>query len=351
MSDSSAPVYPLYNNSYTIFQVSPLHRRDTPLNNASLLIHAVRLREILVGGVLKGIEINENAADDAARSRAGALQAVSFRTLTEEQHWLEDLAQREQHPSLPGLSDRGILIEIKYEHAEHRAIMLRDISSDGRPARDVTEFERMPLFLARMPFSILDKVARYLALAFDTQIQNFPLARQFVNETVDLYIRNLMGSDTNSLTMDSSKVMKASQIIKDISITCGRPDENGELRTFDIHFKEADIPRYIARAPKDQQGPKGTPFLYGIHQYMYDHTAVDILHHRLIWEKVACSAFVIGLEKLRFTLPTDSNQRFASRQLLNVIIATAATHAFDNEVDDGLPEGFEEFLNSRMDEE
>ena len=82
-ADSEDPTAPrLFNTTFSTHRVSPLHVGARPLTAPRLAVLSARLRDVLVGDVVRGVQIGtgpDAGGSDPALGRAGALERVEWR--------------------------------------------------------------------------------------------------------------------------------------------------------------------------------------------------------------------------------------------------------------------------------
>lgn len=82
------PPYPLYNRTYNLFRLSPLHHGDAPLlADRTLRTHAKRLKEQLKGDNVRGVQVDFASAEDTAR--LGPLEECTWELLGDEDAWID----------------------------------------------------------------------------------------------------------------------------------------------------------------------------------------------------------------------------------------------------------------------
>lgn len=206
--DDNAP--PFLNTTFTTHRISPLFTGAHPLTQFRLEVLSRRLRDLLVGDVVRGVEVGlDRGADDAALRRAGALELVSMGWVR-----LESLVGRyvgedgdEAMADETGLSldsvgtspgkRRGLQISLQYENAECAALLLpapRSTPSAATPAEahmatpdsifgfgaggpndDDADFLRLPLLLLRMPAPLRTVIVDFISRTFDCRVSSLSL--------------------------------------------------------------------------------------------------------------------------------------------------------------------------------
>ncbi|KAI0376312.1 kinetochore complex Sim4 subunit Fta1-domain-containing protein [Hypomontagnella monticulosa] len=209
-ADSEPPRF--LNTTFTTYRVSPLYVGTQPLSPTRLAVLSRRLRDMLVGDVVRGVQVGLES--DAALGRTGALIAVEWRWIGvkrilgpntrdggrdgsvelgnssdvgEAETETEDWTQRKGHV---------LCIELRYENARFSALLLPDLgggSGVGDPSSnpillpswtwqnssragdvDTTTFMSLPLLLFRMPAPLKAVLIDFLSNTFDCRIN--PLA-------------------------------------------------------------------------------------------------------------------------------------------------------------------------------
>ncbi|KAK4465349.1 kinetochore complex Sim4 subunit Fta1-domain-containing protein [Cladorrhinum samala] len=161
--DSIASI-PFYNTTFSSHRVSPLHLSRSDLTPTRLQTLAQRLRDTLVGDVIRGVEVGlaagggggggrgsagaEEETDRNAMGRAGALEGVDVRVvdvgsilgiLPQQEEEEEEEARDEdndyyyyyyhQYSAIKGKT--CLVISLRYENAEGTAVLLPSLGRDG----------------------------------------------------------------------------------------------------------------------------------------------------------------------------------------------------------------------------
>lgn len=164
--DDDAP--PFLNTTFTTHRVSPLYVGPHPLTQDRLHVLSQRLRDLVVGDVVRGVEVGlDRGADDAAMRRAGALETVAMGWVRlealvgsyvgdqeeeEQQQQQKQRQQQQQHADgagdVSGVSldsgggsagspgkRRALQIVLQYENAECAALLLPALRPTAAPTR------------------------------------------------------------------------------------------------------------------------------------------------------------------------------------------------------------------------
>ncbi|KAI1383810.1 kinetochore complex Sim4 subunit Fta1-domain-containing protein [Hypoxylon trugodes] len=231
-----------FNTTFTTYRASPLHIGKQALTPERLQILSRRLRDTLVGDVVRGVQVGLEG--DAALGRTGALYAVDWRWINAER--ILGSNQREGSIELGYQSEDGpqnrrrrvLCIELRYENARFSALLLPKLDTDegssnpshlpswtwqadntSRDEVDQSAFLHLPLLLFRMPAPLKSVLIDFLSSAFDCRIN--PLA---------LGTRTLVGSWEAWLSHnDSGEIRRV--LNKDILITLGFHIEPSEPKS------------------------------------------------------------------------------------------------------------------------
>ncbi|KAI2614811.1 kinetochore complex Sim4 subunit Fta1-domain-containing protein [Hypoxylon fragiforme] len=210
--ESTSEVPRFFSTTFTTYRASPLHvGSKEALTPTRLLVLARRLRDTLVGDVVRGVQVGLES--DASLGRTGALISVDWRWLDASQVLEGRKSRRKGSPELgnddSNSSERGgrprvLCIELTYENARFGALLLPDLSRDedasdsssnqpswtwqtegnGSRAGDVDQsaFLDLPLILFRMPVPLKAVLLDFLSSTFDCRIAPLGLGtRTLVN--------------------------------------------------------------------------------------------------------------------------------------------------------------------------
>ncbi|KAK0112664.1 hypothetical protein ONS95_014403 [Cadophora gregata] len=339
--EDTSQLYPLYNTTFSLHRVSPLHTGSKDaLSNSTLRKLARQFRDILAGEVLRGVRIGLGQDADAL-ARVGALETVTWRLLPEEETWsAEDETQLANDDTTVSLAVcRGMIVTVTYEKMAYKAILLRDERGDYPDASMVTVreetngFQHFPLLLSRMPGSLREAFANFLMETFDTRVSALHFSTTYLTDAFERYVADIsIGGDGEPLDMiEKSRALR--NTIKETLVVVGFdvPGATGCLKTIDINIAREDLPRMIARGKKlGRQENSESPFFDALATYIKGHLALDLRNEKVKILRVACGAFVLGAEgKVKLTYLTgsgdaESSRGAATRRLVNGFIGQAA---------------------------
>ncbi|KAG5937006.1 hypothetical protein E4U53_000099 [Claviceps sorghi] len=197
---------PFFNTTFSTHRVSPLFIGQQELDPSRLQQLAHRLRDTLVGDVVRGIQIGLESTDTPA-GQVGALRSVTIRWFQAQRLLGGDLDYTEQDGGsgiddavmrqwnrLPERHKRGLWIEIVHENASYIALLLpghpgavRDrrtasggwaMQSDGKvleTGADQGQFVHLPLLLLRMPQALKGIIGDWISTTFDCRVSKLNL--------------------------------------------------------------------------------------------------------------------------------------------------------------------------------
>ena len=210
-ADPSTPRVPFYNTTFSAHRVSPLYLGREPLIPARLQTLAHRLRDRLVGDVVRGVEVGLGppGQDAGGLGRAGALEAVDVR-------WVS-VADVLGARHLRG--KRALHIALRYEFASCTALLLPPLNGEGdgaehrtgrhgraafsvaaaaadgsdlgrNQAADSAHFLALPLLLLRMPAPLKAVIADFLSVTFDCRVSPMRLGTRSLVASWEAWIRS-----------------------------------------------------------------------------------------------------------------------------------------------------------------
>ncbi|KAL2003836.1 hypothetical protein VTN02DRAFT_2053 [Thermoascus thermophilus] len=322
----------LLNTSWTLHRLSPLHHGkefQTLLDNpAALKTYSERLRDLLAGDVLRGVQIGQNIApSDDALAKAGALRACRWLTIPTWSYWngsgsasaeqedsslqeLEDpdqlFQQQQQEEPIAAENALGILVILDYENVTYKAALLAgsDAYSEhdedvGRKAKGKGKGKRggqsthLPLLMTRLPNSLRQTFISFLSTNFDTYCSLLRLPSSFLCATLEAYIAELisLGDDLPSSSTTTSRTT-LQDVMKEMQLTLSfSPSISPALRSMDVNLPRESLASFVVDASRsrsnsttkklvqdqdqDQDQPS-TPFLASLSSYLDKHLAMKL---------------------------------------------------------------------------
>ncbi|KAK3354005.1 kinetochore complex Sim4 subunit Fta1-domain-containing protein [Lasiosphaeria hispida] len=370
-SSADTPSPPFYNTTFSAHRVSPLHLGTTPLTSARLHSLAQRLRDTLVGDVVRGVEVGLDG-EDHVMGRAGALEAVQVRWLR-----VRDVLECGE--------GRGLSFEVRYEAAVCMALLLP--APSGEEGEE--GFLEMPLLLMRMPAPLKTVVGEFLETAFDCRVSALrlgtrsmvraweawiaaaglptrgPLARDLVlslgfyvppaeRDAADEQEAEAEAKTDQPLGLKSIEVfIPAVELRKFVDAGSSDSTQQSNHKT-EGNWGWEDDPkkrRRLAgrlreegwgwRASTNTEGDDGAssalgeqPFTEALGRYLDQHLGLNLFHPGVRIIKIACGGFVISESRLKVFAPanlgeaaegddTSSGQRGAVWELLRGLVDKA----------------------------
>lgn len=348
---------PFFNTSWSTHRISPLYIGPDPLEEGRLEVLGRRLRELLVGDVIRGIQIGLEAAETSS-GQVGPLKLVKLR-------WFQakDVLGEETDDAwseVPESESRGLWIEIRHENASYVGILLpgagqfpgaaswqmqpgqERLSAD--PKQD--QFLRLPLLLLKMPAPLKSVLSKWLESTFDCRVSKLALGtRTLVNVWEDWI--SIMGLSSKGNDFVISLAFNAP--LPDPTPAEKDPDAMDEdtneeslqagLRSVDITIQAQDLRRFV-RAGKSLANPhkktgaswekdvrerrrlagansdhgwawlssddaEEQPFIDALARYLDYHLALNLFHPSVHVAQVSCGEFVLASSRLRINRQGD----------------------------------------------
>lgn len=298
---SDIPPYPLYNRTYSLFRLSPLHHGDAPLlADRALRTHAKRLKEQLKGDNVRGVQVDFASAEDTAR--LGPLEECTWDLLGDEDAWIDrHIHLQDPDPDssqLPQPAEvRGIEVSLEYEKQSYNALLLRDAANTTA----LPGFSSLPLLLVKMPGPIRDVFLQYLRTAFDAHVAPLRLPSAFITGSMETFFNHLSASTSTQTIQD---------VVRQLSVQLAFPSTTTLLKHIDITIAAADVPGFVARGKHSPQ----SPFTTALATYIAKHLALDIHHPKTQIARISCNSFHLGVERLKLAAPdTLADTSFSER--------------------------------------
>jgi hypothetical protein len=309
-ADPTAPPYPLYGPTHTLYRVSPLHNGTAPLT-ASLPIHARRLRDAIAGDALRGVPLSsaDSNAQDAENGAGawGAFRGCTMRLLGTEAAWERAHARGDDDSDSDEISGAGddvqpaeavgVVIELAFERATHAAVLLGDAAGKAR----VPGFTCLPLLLVRMPAALRGALLRFLGTAFDARVAPMRLRRRFLGRALDTVIdKRLAEGQRGGALVDVGAFPRGLQL--QLAFPAAAP----MLKNIDVDLNQADLSEFVShgqklweqRATNDQasESPITGPFTMALAEYLSRHLALNFEHSAVVLSKFSLGPFALSGE-------------------------------------------------------
>lgn len=380
---TAAQHVPFYSTTFSAHRVSPLYLGGPgqPLDARRLQTLAQRLRDVLVGDVVRGVEVGLSQDEDGVMGRAGALEVVEMRWVG-----VEGVLGLEEGT---GAGKDMLFVGLRYEAAVCTALLVPWLGEEedqggaaaggfgGRGEEvDESQFMVMPLLLMRMPAPLKAVVAEFLATAFDCRISPLRLGtRSMVQgweawiETVGLPTRGPLAKDV-VLSLGFYVPPEEGEAGKDESEDEG--DQQLGLKSIEVFIPAAELRRFAdaGRTPSrpkagseaiwendirkrrklagrmyeegwewrkestDEDSTASQPFTEALGRYVNQHLGLNLFHPGVRITKMACGGFVMSESRLKIFAPADlgdaaaggapsSGQRKAVWELLRDLVQKA----------------------------
>ncbi|KAL2156784.1 hypothetical protein VTH82DRAFT_1530 [Thermothelomyces myriococcoides] len=329
---------PFYNTTFSAHRVSPLYLGAEPLTASRLQHLAHRLRDKLVGDVVRGVEVGGGDKEDSIVGRAGALERVEISWVNVVDMLgfsVEDVERLQDQEDTAGLRQgtqslggkRGLHIVLQYEMASCTALMLPPLLGDGngefhdmgtrfwvgdadsatRERRShAAHFLSLPLLLLRMPAPLKTVVCDFLATTFDCRVSSMRLGTRSLVSSWEAWIRSAGLPSTGVLSKDA--VLSLGFHVPVPSTSVSQPlDEDGAvsdqqqplgLKSIDVIIPVAGLRKFVSvgkRVVESQNRQTGPP---GVSEWQGDLKKRRLLAGRLYeegWEWRAASGSTLAL--------------------------------------------------------
>ncbi|KAI0150722.1 hypothetical protein GGR57DRAFT_181298 [Xylariaceae sp. FL1272] len=329
-----------YNTTFSTFRVSPLYIGSEPLNTTRLETISRRLRDTLVGDVVRGVQVG--LENDASLGRTGALESVQWR-------W----AHMSSLISITKNEDKQVLcLELVYENVTFSALLLPSLTtsptSQPEPswtwttspqdsAQNNEKFLYLPLLLTRMPTPLKSVLVDFLSNTFDTRISALHLGTRTLIRSWETWV-------------SQSGVRSGKQLTKDVALTLGfhippPSPSNAEspsplgLKTIDVVIPAPEVQRFLLSSASPPSQPPLTPalmqkltggnseegwswrtpspntqlqisqpFTEALAAYLSHHLALNIFHPSVRVLRVTCDAFALSDGRVKLFTPKGDDK-------------------------------------------
>ncbi|KAF1912766.1 kinetochore complex Sim4 subunit Fta1-domain-containing protein [Ampelomyces quisqualis] len=286
-----ADVYPLYNRSFLLHRLSPLHHGDAPLlGGGSLRAHATTLAEQLRGDSVRGVQVDFAAAHDTAK--LGPLDGCAWELLGDEDAWIDrhrpSIEPRASPPaaSLTPARARGIAVSLDYETQSYHALLLRD---PGVTSAAPDGFTALPLLLTQMPGPVRDIFLNYLRTAFDAHVAPLRLPPAFIAASLETYLTRLSATTSTQTIQD---------VVRQLNVQLAFPTATASLKHMEITIAGPDVSGFVTRGKGSDK-----PFTTALSRYLETHLALDPSRTKAHISRISCNSFHLGSERLKLAAP------------------------------------------------
>lgn len=321
----------LFTTSWTVHRVAPLHHGKeckTLLDNPAVLrLYASRLRDILTGDVLRGVQLSgttTSAMLDEALAKAGALKSCRWECLPTWRHWNEEQSlledPDEDGPVITPGQAAGVLVVLEYETITYKAALLA--GPDGYHDDTRQDATYLPLLVTRMPNALRQEFISFLSATFDTRVSVLRLPPGFICAALENYLATLNRAAARSGSGLQSAAARGfiERTVKETQLTISFSQPvSPALRSMDVMLPRESLGAFYAHATSTSSAePRSgettetpsAPFLSALSEYFTTHLSMPLditafqppsstktqkpSHMRLT--KASCGAFVLGGE-------------------------------------------------------
>lgn len=265
---------PFFNTTFSTHRISPLYIGPDGLTPARLEILGHRLRDTLVGDVVRGIQIGLESSE-TTYGQVGPLRSVKLR-------WFEagtvlgdgDATEERESGwrSLPESKKQGLWLQIRHDNASYVALLLPGTSSkeqdasrwrmapgesatgNGAAQSDKSHFLHLPLVLFRMPVALKNIICEWLSTTFDCRVSKLALGTRTILGVWEDWIQR-MGLPTTGPDFQILLAFNAPLAEPDTGTVPDSAAEEDEddtkaatasgLRTLDITIRAKDLRRFV----------------------------------------------------------------------------------------------------------
>ena len=288
------PPYPLYNRTYNLYRLSPLHHGESPLlNDRTLRLHAKRLKEQLKGDNVRGVQVDFASAEDVAK--LGPLEECNWDMIGDEDAWIDryaQLADLDASQLSTGTSPdraRGVQVSLEYEKQSYNALLLRNPGVTSSP----DGFTSLPLLLVKMPGPVREIFLNYLRTAFDAHVAPLRLPSSFITSSLETYLRNLSASTSTISIRDA---------IRQLHVQLSFPNTTTLVKHVEITIAGSDVSGFVTQG-KSSKNAHDKPFTTALASYLRQHLALDVSHAEVQISRISCNSFNLGTERLKLAAP------------------------------------------------
>ncbi|KAH6609845.1 siroheme synthase [Trichoderma cornu-damae] len=274
-----------FNTTFSAHRVSPLYIGAQPLDQARLDRLAHRLRDTLVGDVVRGVQIGLEATD-TPMGQVGPLKAVNFRWFRAADVLGDKISEDWGEPSEERM--KGLWVEMQHENAAYVALLLPGFShppkgsgtstaslwnmgldNPGMGEADRSQFLHLPLLLLRMPQPLKAVIGEWLSTTFDCRVTKLNLGTRTLVGLLEGWIQEtgLPRADSGlvlTLAFNAPLTDKGREAVLDLDGDPDGDDEGGGeaaepgLRTMEISISASDLRRFLRAGKALQKSNQAT---------------------------------------------------------------------------------------------
>ncbi|KAF9880170.1 hypothetical protein CkaCkLH20_02124 [Colletotrichum karsti] len=289
------PVPQFFGTTFTTHRVSPLYIGAGALKTTRLTTLSQRLRDTLVGDVVRGVQVGLEG-NDSSVGRLGSLEKVRFRwvgvdaLLGGAEDPEADVSRDLRSDSVGGgisSTKRALVLEMSYENGFCSAVLLpsstekRPEASDviqptnllnvpgslaGTTSTDDGHFLHLPLLLLRMPTPLKVVIIDFLSSVFDCRISPMRLGTKFLAAAWERWIEDAGLPSEGPLAKDL--VLTLGFYIPPAALEDGENDLPAEglgIKSIEVVILADDLERFAkeGRTPANDTTTKRKAFTQG----------------------------------------------------------------------------------------
>lgn len=346
--DATQDAPPFFNTTFSTHRVSPLYVGPQGLTTSRLERLARRLRDTLVGDVVRGIQVGLESTETPI-GQVGPLRTVKIRRFQPQTILGEPLPLDSEQDS--DKVDSGLWIEICHESAAYAALLLPRFAGStdshhpswaanltntkGQAELDQQQFIDLPLLLLRMPQGLKTIIGEWLSTTFDCRVNKLTLGTKTLIGVWEGWISSAGIPNKGS---DFVITLAFNIPVRETGDAASNPDPEVEsdtpgLRTLDITISPSDLGRFLRtgemddsrrgtiaapweRDPRERRRLAGGnaddgwawrhgeerpkhPFTEALAQYVDHHLAMNLFHPSVGVVQISCGAFVLAQSRLK----------------------------------------------------
>ncbi|OAA65161.1 siroheme synthase [Niveomyces insectorum RCEF 264] len=319
----------VFNITFSLHRASPLFVGAEGLTDARLQLIGHRLRDTLVGDVVRGVEVGLDGGGGGggdgggAMGNAGALEAVTV-------EWAAADA-------VLGTSQPALQVTLQYENALCSALLLPEPDTEAPDSATRTRgpFLYRPLLLLRMPAPLKAVVGEFLSSTFDCRIGSLRLSNNDLVRSWETWALETALPTAGPLAKDAVFTLdfrlppgtrQALHAVQNEAEDDSTMDSTASLglKAVDIIVPNDELPRFLKagrRLGRSGSGnAAGRPFTDALVHYAKQHLALDMANPAVSVTRIACGGFVLSESRMKVfgIASTGLDGGYASRHLLAV---------------------------------